>query len=158
MKHAIISLLAFLFITGCASNSGGTARVTQFGYIEEIVQKNEAYFAVIDYAQWFTGEEANMAGFADGYCSQVEHCAPNGFYIRNKTSDDRQTVEISDKVVIKMQTLSSDGAPTEEFQTLTFEEFYSHYQSKQPVDLRLTPFHFEVEKGKIVEIKEQYLP
>jgi hypothetical protein len=125
-----------------------------FGYVDALIERPR--HLVFDLAQWFTGEEANVAAVQDGFIEEGD-TVPNDYYVRNSNTMLR-TVTISDEVEIILSTWDRKNIPVEksvDFPTLA-RIFGSPKRWERGV-LR-SGYWITVSDGVITSIEEQYVP
>jgi hypothetical protein len=130
------------------------------GFIKNLEEQAGIVNISFDQAEWFNGIETEKALREDGLCADPEHgCEPpNGFYIRNQ-EDETVSLQVSEQVVIVMQTLShrSDGTFNSD-EKIDLDRFRKAYNSESTAHLRLVPYWITVENGIVITISEQYVP
>ncbi len=119
---------------------------------------------VADYAQWFVGDEAEIAAQEDGNANP-DGTVDGGFYIRN-VNDQLRTLAVADDVVTILQACWVDG-PCVTRESVPFAALAAGLDD--PTALAATvgwqwygsgalPFWLLIDEGTIVQIEEQYLP
>ena len=135
-------------------------RVEVMGFIKNLEEQAGFVNISFDQAEWFDGIEAEKAFREDGLCADPEHgCElPNGFYIRD-FDDETVSLQVSEQVVIVMQTLShrSDGTFNSD-EKIDLDRFRKAYNSESTAHLRLVPYWITVKNGIVITIREQYVP
>lgn len=111
-------------------------------FIKELKKEKGKYYLILDYADWFSGDEAIRAAKEDHNPSGT----PNGFYIRNKQID-------YDKVLLEENTLIYvlEGALTKHIE---FNKFISEVSNQNQERL----FNILITDGNVTLLEEQYRP
>ena len=115
---------------------------TRMAFIKQIDEERNTVYVTLDYAEWFSGDEAVKAASEDNY---KDVSLPNGFYIRNNKIE-------QDKVKIEQETLIYvlEGSRLE---YIEYNDFKSYLKSPNE---KLFWF-YEIE-NKVVLMMEQYRP
>ncbi len=117
-----------------------------------------------DYAQWFTGEEANAAARQDGEIG-ADETVPNDFYIRNENPRLR-TLSVAEHAPVVLQTCFIDG-PCVRQTAVTHGQWAELLTEGSPGGLPegwqwygagVLPYWLTLQDGVVVQIVEQYLP
>lgn len=129
------------------------------GYISALYESGGVRYMDLDHAEWLTGEEAARVKIEDGECTITEEedpsmCVPNGFYVRN-TDSAIQTFEVAPDALV-MRSTDFEYSDTGERQ-ISYEALVALFSSEGSY-FRSIPFHIEIKDGKVISIKEQYLP
>jgi len=125
--------------------------IKAFGFIKKIYEKNGKNYLVIDYAEFYTGEEADKAAIEDGEIKPGEH-VDGDYYIRNKNPKLR-TFEIADDVSCFVCDFEKEGGVDLKYVEL------SHLKSLLAKgELEFRPFWIERKGNVVVKITEQYIP
>lgn len=114
----------------------------KLAFIKELKKEKDKYYLILDYVDWFSGDEAIMAAKEDHNPSDT----PNGFYIRNKQID-------YDKVLLEENTLIYvlEGALTK---NIEFNKFISEVSNQNQERL----FNILITDGNVTLLEEQYRP
>ena len=162
------SFLAWVILSGCGYRMSPETqlpvrtpgKVELMGFIKQLGENAGSVYVSFDQAEWFDGTEAGQAMQEDGLCVDSEpDCQPaNPFYIRNQ-KDETSIFQVSERVVIVMQTLSHrpDGTFNSD-EKIDLDRFQKAYNSESTAHLRLVPYWITVENGIVITISEQYVP
>jgi len=134
-----------------------TTAKKDFGFIRKIEIEDGKYFADFDNGVWLTGSAAKNAAIRASFCSEADQgdCLPSGYFIENL---DRSTVnlEIDETPYIQLETFET-GIPGDKKEIVSLEKFASLINDPN-LNWRQLPYHLVVDDGKIVQIREQYVP
>jgi len=157
---AVCAALAGLVAAGCGGgDSGPLTDGRYFGYVRSLDASSKPATMELDFAEFLSGEEANVAAAEDGVIAQGEP-VPNDYYIRN---EDKAVITIAvanDVRVTHIQCPDSctDGIPGEfdafatSFDDIGEKSLMDEYRGAQ------SQYWITVSDGEIVAIDEQYLP
>ncbi|GBF74048.1 hypothetical protein PA598K_02378 [Paenibacillus sp. 598K] len=169
MKKTLLSALVVLIVLiqfGAASAKDdayqpvAASPETQTSYIESIEQKDGKITAVVDYIQWFEGEEANEQFRLHEQDPDMTE-APDGYYIVNE-DDALVELEIAPDAEVRMQIYNRTGNIEEADivwdEQIDVDRFIGLIQDHEEWDMRDFPYHITVKDGKIIKIVQQYIP
>ena len=110
---------------------------------------------LIDEAEWYVGEDANLEAREDGVIGPRERI-PNDYYVRN---DDRSrtSLGVAEDVVVVTSTDAGDiPAPS----CRTWKQFTAAFRDPAPfqTSLKRSPYGLTVRSGEVMRVVEQYLP
>jgi hypothetical protein len=125
--------------------------IKAFGFIKKIYKKDKKNYLVIDYAEFYTGEEADKAAIEDGEIQPGEH-VPNDYYIRNKNPKLR-TFEIADNVNCFVSYFKEEGGVDLKYVDLSYLK-----SLLTSGELEFRPFWIERKGNVVIKITEQYVP
>ncbi|MFM1653093.1 hypothetical protein ACI7RC_13440 [Brevibacillus sp. B_LB10_24] len=114
-------------------------------YIQTIEEESGAHYLIADDVEWLTGEEAVQAIVEDTRVKKEDVSLPNGFYVRNTLSEHRKAALAKDTLIYLLE-----GAAHR------YTAYADFTQNKSALKDRL--FWLYQTGGKVVLIKEQYLP
>jgi hypothetical protein len=132
---------------------GPTAR--SHAYLRRIVQRQDRYYATVDYIQFLTDEAAVQAARARGDAlaevvkGDTVYSVFNDYYIINDSRRQR-TLPLSQSAVIRLWRLAGE---LRQYPTTAAE-----LQAKSPELLQATPFVVETRDGVITGLTQQYIP
>ena len=112
-----------------------------FGYLTEVGDGD----VLVDFAEWLTGAEANLAAAEDGVIATPEEGVPNDYYIRNPERT-QVAFAIADGTAYVPTPILGDRPPG---------------ATRDLGDWRAlldTPMWFYVLDGQVIRIEEQYVP
>ena len=127
----------------------------QFGFLKKVYQKDEKWLIDIDYIQFLSGDEAIKAARKHGEAEMdidakkdTTYWVPNDYYIVNDNKKIR-TFEFASSA--KIGTLDVSNTGMEEHSGL--EYLVKVFKKKTNL-----PFLLKIDEGKIIELKEQFIP
>ena len=124
------------------------------GIIREVWDDEGTHKITIDYVDFLTGDEADVAAVADGYIVEGEH-VENDYWIRNDNTKLR-TFTVSASAVI---TTDNRSIPPREIVTRTWSEFAEFWQlSGEEAWLSRGPWWIERDGDTVVKIEQQFVP
>ncbi|WP_410769375.1 hypothetical protein [Fontibacillus sp. BL9] len=147
----VISLLGNVFLYSklqddksnpAVSNTSEESPITKkLAFIKQLVSEEGQYYLVLDYAEWFSDEEAEKAAKEDGVPETGS--LSNGFYIRNETNE-LEKVKLEKDCLLYVL----DGATS---RAVDYNEFVSSELEERLFNLRFAG-------DTLVTMEEQYRP
>lgn len=125
----------------------------RFGYITMIEQVGADMRITVDTAEWFEGDAAKAAAKEDRVCVIDATCAPNGFYIRNHSTEPEMFTVNNQTAITLLKDIDD-----RESRSVSSSQFMTEVNAWSEAQKKLTPFQISVNGGVVTRIDQQFLP
>lgn len=126
----------------------------EVAYIRAVREEGGVRYLDLDYAEFISDDvAAKQAALADKQCTDLEACAPNGFYIRNQ---DKAVTRLALSRDASFGVIAFDRENTIE-ETINYGTFQARFRIA-PERWELRPFRVEKAGNEITAMEEVYVP